>query len=337
MSRWKSLILLLAGIGIIALIIHLAGMESVFHLLIEADFRFVAAAVACQITALILWSWRWKILLQPFHVAPLRRCLTGILIGIFFNNITPIAKAGGEPFRAYYLGEREGVRFEDTFATVAMDRIMESLPFLVIFIVSVVYFLLHFETSSEMMVIVLVALFLNMLLLVGVLYFSYNLGAAKRLVFSFFGLVGRFTNRVEKYESAVEEAVEQYHEAIKMLVSHRRNLIDSLCISSVFWLLLITRNYLVVLALGYQIEFSIIVIVQTVGTFVGIVPVLPGGLGSTDGIIIFLYLSFGFPTAAAVSASLLDRFISYWMVTTLGALVVAIERTLLKGQDSPPQ
>ncbi|MBU7013983.1 MAG: flippase-like domain-containing protein [Theionarchaea archaeon] len=334
MTNWKSLILLLAGIGIIALLIHLAGMERVFDLLSEADFKFVAAAVGCQVMALLLWSWRWKILLHPFHVAPLRRCLSGILIGTFFNNITPIAKAGGEPFRAYYLGEKEEVRFEDTFATVAMDRIMESLPFLIVFVGSVVYVTFHHGTSGEMIIVVGFALFLNILLLAGVLYLSYNLGAAKRLIFMFFGLVGRFSNRLEKYESAVEEAVERYHGAIKMLFSHQTRLFASFCISSVFWLLLILRNYLVVLALGYEVEFSVIVVIQTVSTLVGIIPILPGGLGSTDGIMIFLYLSFGFPAAAAVSASLLDRFISYWMVTTLGAVVVIAERNLLRGQDS---
>lgn len=333
MIRWKSLVLLLAGVGIIALIIHLAGMEKVFNLLVKADLRFLAAAVGCQVAALTLWAFRWKILLHPFHSAPLRRCLSGILIGIFFNNITPIAKAGGEPFRAYYMGEKEGIRFEDAFATVAMDRIMESLPFLVIFIISVMYFVFHLETSGEMIAVVLAAFFLNILLLVGVLYFSYNLGAAKRLIFSLFRLVGHFSNRLEKYESAVEEAVEQYHGAIKMLFSHERRLLASLCISSVFWFLLILRNYMVVLALGYHVDFVIIVVIQIVGTLVGIIPILPGGLGSTDGILIFLYLTFGFPAAAAVSASLLDRFISFWMVTTVGGLIVVVERKMLKGED----
>ncbi|MBU7023373.1 MAG: flippase-like domain-containing protein [Theionarchaea archaeon] len=333
MIRWKSLILLLAGIGLIALLIHLAGIEKVFTLLAEADFRFVAAAVGCQVTALTLWAFRWKILLHPFHSAPLRRCLSGILIGIFFNNITPIAKAGGEPFRAYYIGEKEGLRFEDTFATVAMDRIMESLPFLVIFIVSVIYFVFHLETSGEMIAIVLVAFFLNILLLGGVLYFSYNLGAAKKLIFYFFRLVGRFSSRLKRYESTVGEAVEQYQGAIKMLFSYQRRLLASLCISTVFWFLLILRSYMVVLALGYHVEFVVIVVIQVVGTLVGVIPILPGGLGSTDGILIFLYLTFGFPAAVAVSACLLDRFISFWMVTTAGALIVFMERKFLKGGD----
>ena len=77
-----------------------------------------------------------------------------------------------------------------------------------------------------------------------------------------------------------------------------------------------------------------IMVVQVIGTLVGIVPLLPGGLGSVDGIMAFLYLSFDFPPAAAVSASLLDRFISFWIVSAVGGVLIFVERDFLKGKDS---
>lgn len=87
---------------------------------------------------------------------------------------------------------------------------------------------------------------------------------------------------------------------------------------------------MIVLALGYKINFMVIMVIQTVSILVGIIPFLPGGLGSIDGIMVFLFMSFKFPAAAAVTVSLLDRFVSFWLMMGVGAIVVFAERKFLK-------
>ena len=331
MSKKRTIIFLLAGISIVLLMVHFIGFGDVIEVLYQVDLSIFAGAVVCQIVALLLWALRWKVLLSPFHPVKFKNSLKGILIGIFFNDITPVARAGGEPFRAYFVERREGVDFEDGFATVAIDRVLDSLPFLVIMIISLVYFIFLLEISADMILIICLALGFNVILLSLVLYFSFSLKAAKRLMFSILRFVARFSNRVEKYESQIETAVEQYHGAIRRLSSRRKDLLVSLSISFVFWFTVIMRNYLVVIALGYQVDFMVIVVVQMVGTLVGVFPVFPGGLGSIDGVMVFLYYSFRFPIAVAMTASLVDRFISFWLMMIIGAVVVFYERDFLKG------
>jgi uncharacterized protein (TIRG00374 family) len=330
MVNVKSIIFLLIGGSIILLYVHIVGAGDVIERLSQADPLIFGAAAGCQAGALILWAVRWRILLQPFCSIKLRNSLAGILIGVFFNNITPIAKAGGEPFRAYFLEKKEGTSFEDAFATVAIDRILENFPFVVIIIISLVYFVFLLEISIEMIIILSFALLFNVFLLTLVLYFSFSLKAAKKLMFSFFRIGVKFSSRLKKYENRLERAVEQYHEAIRTVSSQESSLAVSLFISSAFWLLVIMRNYLVVVSLGYQVNFMVIVVVQMVGTLAGIIPILPGGLGSTDGLMIFLYFSFDFPLTLAVTASLLDRFLSFWMMTGVGAGCVLLERKFLE-------
>ena len=187
------------------------------------------------------------------------------------------------------------------------------------------------EVPAYLLIFICLALGFNVILLSLVLYFSFSLKAAKRLMFSILRFVARFSNRVEKYESQIETAVEQYHGAIRRLSSRRKDLLVSLSISFVFWFTVIMRNYLVVIALGYQVDFMVIVVVQMVGTLVGVFPVFPGGLGSIDGVMVFLYYSFRFPIAVAMTASLVDRFISFWLMMIIGAVVVFYERDFLKG------
>lgn len=331
MNKLRSILFLLAGLFFVLIMVHFIGFESVLEVLTEIDLLLFAAAISCQGCALLLWAVRWKILVRPFHPIQFRNSLKGIIIGMFFNNITPVARAGGEPFRAYFLERKEGVDFEDAFATVAVDRILDSFPFLIIIIISLAYFVLLLEINLQVIIIISLALIFNVILLSLVLYFSFSLKAAKKLVFSIFRIAVRFSSRLEKYESQVEKAIEQYYGAIRTLSSREGDLAVCLAISFLFWFTAILRNYLVVLSLGYEVDFMVIVVVQMVGTLVGILPILPGGLGSIDGVMVFLYYSFRFPVAVAMTASLMDRFISFWIMLAVGVVVVIFERKFLEG------
>ncbi|MBU6998750.1 MAG: flippase-like domain-containing protein [Theionarchaea archaeon] len=330
MSKMRSLILLVVGASILLLMVHLAGAADVADVLKKADFSFFALALLCEALAILLWALRWRILLSPFALVPVKNTVKGILIGVFFNNVTPVARAGGEPFRAFYMERKEGVSFEDAFATVTIDRILDSIPLMVIITASLAYFVILLDISLRMTIILCIALSLNFILLSVVLYFSFNLKAAKKLMFSILRFVAHFSNRLEKYESRIEAAVEQYHGAVRRLSSQGRDLMKSLSISFTFWFFVILRNYMIVLALGYKISFMAIMVIQTVSILVGIVPFLPGGLGSIDGVMVFLFMSFKFPAAAAVTVSLLDRFISFWLMMGVGAVVAFVERQYLK-------
>ncbi|MBU7010189.1 MAG: flippase-like domain-containing protein [Theionarchaea archaeon] len=329
MSRAKTVILLLAGVSVIIFMMHLAGIGEVIDVLYHAR-PIVVLAAACQVIAILLWSLRWKILLRPFQPVTFTTVIKGILIGMFFSNITPVARAGGEPFRAYYMEKKAHIPIEDAFATVVVDRILDSIPFMVIIAIFLTYFALRMEISTQMMIILSLVFFFNLFLLSLVLYFSLNVKAAKKLVNLLLRLVSKFFKRAEDYQERIEVAVDQYHNALRKFSSQKRNLMYSLSVSFVFWFFLILRCYLVVAALGYHMPFMGVAVVQTAGPLVGILPLLPGGVGSVDGTMVFLYISFDFTTVAGVSISLVDRFLSFWLPTIIGGLCVFVERDFLK-------
>ncbi len=327
MSRVKTAILLLAGISIIVIMIHLAGTGEIIEVLLGAG-PIIFLAAGCQAVAILLWSLRWKILVDTFQPVAFKTMVLGVLIGLFFSNITPVARAGGEPFRAYYLEKKVNIPFEDAFATIVVDRILDSIPSMVIIAGSLTYFVLRMEISTQVIIILISIFILNIFLLSFVLYFSFNVRAAKKLVNFVFKIVSKFSKR--NYQNRIEKAVEQYHNAIQRYSSQRRNLTLSLCVSGAFWAFLILRSYLVIVALGYSMPFAGVAVVQTVGPSVGVLPLLPGGIGSVDGTMVFLYTLFHFSYVVAVSISLIDRFISFWVPTLVGGLCVLAERDFLK-------
>ena len=50
------------------------------------------------------------------------------------------------------------------------------------------------------------------------------------------------------------------------------------------------------------------------------VPLLPGGLGAIDGIMILFYSNAGITTSISAAATVVERLISFWMTTILGVI-----------------
>ena len=52
----------------------------------------------------------------------------------------------------------------------------------------------------------------------------------------------------------------------------------------------------------------------------GMIPLLPGGLGAVDGIMIIFYSAAGITASISAAATVIERLISFWMATIIGLL-----------------
>jgi uncharacterized protein (TIRG00374 family) len=90
----------------------------------QADWRWVAAMIACICVDLACRSIRWRELLRPILVVPLVRMVAYYLIGVLANNILPARL--GELVRSHYLGDREHVSRATVLGTVVVERVVDA-------------------------------------------------------------------------------------------------------------------------------------------------------------------------------------------------------------------
>ena len=69
-----------------------------------------------------------------------------VMVSLAVNNLTPSGRGGGEPVRAYILSKNSEYHFKDTFATVVADRAMDTFPFLLLAIVTIIGIIFSFFT-----------------------------------------------------------------------------------------------------------------------------------------------------------------------------------------------
>ena len=98
----------------------------------------------------------------------------------------------------------------------------------------------------------------------------------------------------------------------------------ALPLSFVIWILEILRVFVVFLAFGANISPIVIGEVFILASLVGMVPLLPGGIGAVDGIMIFFYSGAGITSTISAAATVIERLISYWMTTILGLIVLPV-------------
>ncbi len=324
MDYKKVLALLLVGIVILAGMIIFIGPGEILEALEQANINYVILAIVIQLVVMFLWTLRWNIISKsldiPCKMFPMFAMLT---LGLTINNLTPSGRTGGEPVRAYLLGKSSNVDFRRTFATVMGDKLFDTFPFAVLALVAMLYLVYTIHLSEVLTTTLLVFIVIFVVLLALILYICINEKFANNVISWIFRQARRVTSRdLDSYEEKSLSAVHGFQEGLYSLMKNRKVFVFACIISFSTWFLEITRVYVIFLAFGVHVSPGMVAAVFLVSTLVGMVPTLPGGLGAIDGVMIIIYSLAGITTFISTAATLIERLISFWMVSIMGLLTL---------------
>lgn len=320
--RGKKYLMMTLGVALIIALIVWAGVEDSLEIVMGASSRPLVLAILMQVLATFAWALRWRVFLNKAGIRPgTKDLLMAVMIGVFVNNITPGARAGGEPARTYFIGKRTNSGYGAVFATVMADRILDVIPVMVFTFIAFKYAL---DGGNRLLLLVLgvSTLSLAVVLLLTVL-FSYNERLALGLVKRTLGLVrrlfpGRFSKVEENIEERIRKTVMEFRETLVDLSKDPAVFFKTLLYSFALWGFMVLRTYFVFESISHPLPLSSIVMVQMAGIAIGMISVIPGGLGVTEGINSALYLSLSLKKSIAVTATVVDRFISFWLPSIVG-------------------
>ncbi|WP_297519776.1 lysylphosphatidylglycerol synthase transmembrane domain-containing protein [Thermococcus sp.] len=315
-----------AGIAVIILLLWWAGIGEVIEILRTARLDYFLLAIAVYVASLVTWALRWQVLMKSLNIRPkFREVLGALLVGVFINNVTPGARGGGEPVRAYYVHKRTGDPYGPVFATVMMDRILDVIPVVFMLVLATVHVYRLGSITLTVTLILLDAFFAVLTFAtVGVLLSERK---TKRILYWLYRQFRRITpKRAAKYEErfvrAVEVSVPQFQENFRMLMRHKKAFAISLIWSFVTWTLILLRSYYIFYSINSPIRLVDVMVVQMIGIVVGMVSVVPGGAGLIELINSTVYVLLGINKEIAVTATILERLISYWAPTVIGAVIM---------------
>lgn len=320
----KSAFFLLISLLILAAMIYLVGVNEVINALKIANLTYIGVAVAIQVFVFYLYTLRWQILnrLADMDVS-IKKLIPMTLVGLAVNNITPSGRGGGEPVRAYILSREEGFPMEETFATVVADRALDTIPFALLAIITIVGMAFYFDFDLWLLIVMIIAVVLIVVALSLIIMMSVNPDFGKRVDGWIIRLVRRFYKKnSEELEEKIHSVVFGFQDTMKLVISNKRVLYYALPLSFLIWILEIFRVYFVFLAFGAVISPIIIGEVFIVASLVGMIPLLPGGLGVVDGMMVVFYSAAGISPSLSAAATVIERLISFWLATILGMVIL---------------
>lgn len=323
----RTFIFLIIGLAIMVVILYFIGIDTVINALAMANLWYILLAVLLQFAAYYIYTLRWFIINKSADMdgVKLKKLFPMVLVSLAVNNITPSGRGGGEPVRAYILTKESDYSFDRTFATVLGDRALDTFPFIILAIITIIGMIMTFSLSLVWILTLVVCVVAITALVVIIIYMSVNEEFGDKLTNWIIKLVKRFYKKYKpRHAIQIKQYVSGFQSTMKVLITDKYVLMYALPLSFVGWIVEIFRVYFVFLAFGANVSPIIIAEVFIIACLVGMIPLLPGGLGAVDGIMILFYSGAGITASISAAATVVERLISFWMTTILGLVVLPI-------------
>ena len=316
----KTIGLLIVGIAILAIMVIFIGPGKIEQAIKLANPWYVLLAIVIQFLIYGMWTQRWSITIRSLNISISRKHIFPMLmVGLAVNNITPSARGGGEPVRAYMLGKYTSEPIENAFATVLADRGLDTFPFVLLAVLTLIYSVLALKLPEWVVVALIISLIALVTVFIIILFMSINETAGQKITLWLVGVFKRISRKKHfEIERKAISAMKGFQDSMRVMIRDRRVLFFGLPLSFFIWFMEIIRVYIVFSSFGTPVPLGIIAAVFVIATLIGMIPLLPGGVGAVDGVMIILYSAAGVPPSISAAATIVERLISFWMTSFIG-------------------
>lgn len=322
-------------------VLYTIGLAAVAALLYQTDWPNVLSGIrgfnpahlvvvcALQVMTLLLIAFQWRGIAAQLGVRiPFWQMFAINLAGTFVECVTPAVKAGGEAYKVVLLKEKVGLTGGASAAVVATQKALSSLVFAVLCTGSLLVFAWRASVPrvyEHALVIGFICVVLTAFLLIACLKSPKILEAVLLKV--------PFLNRRQGH---VKGFFKHFQLATAQLSTDKVALVQQLGTSCVIWLLFPIKTAYIAYVLGVPLDFATVSAVTYLTYMIGMVPLLPGGIGSFEAAVVFLLMPFGVTPDVGMALALVLRFVTFWFVFGISAVYMGIGM-LKKGRTDKRQ
>ncbi len=279
----------------------LCGIRPVYWLILPIPFMVTT----------FLRVYRWKLLLSSTKELSFFSLLPIQLAGLAISNITP--GRVGEPAKALFLKKREDIPVSKSLLSIVWERLLD-LVFLVIFTVP---FILSFigQFNPNLVSLGRSALGLVALLIIFTILLIRNERIGLR--------IAKVSEKIPLIKRHLtQDFMLSFYGSTRIKSS---TLISCAIMTMIIWIFEAAAFYIAFSAIGIS-EFSLwfLATLLAFAIICGVVSFLPGGIGSTEGILILVLGISGISASSAASGVLIARFFTLWFAIGFGFLSLSL-------------
>lgn len=303
------------GLVISVIFLYLAFREinysELWAVLKDTQLWWLLPGLAIYFLGMLVRTWRWGYLLKPLKKVPPKTLFPIILIGYMGNNVFPLRM--GEVLRSLVLKRRDEVSISGSLATIVVERIFDA-------VVILGFVLLNLGQLSNLTNVAQLsglaswaaAIFLvGLILFIAIAIFPQT---ASRLIHA-------ILNKIipERWRNTVLVLIDKFLDGLKSLRSPKDVFMIFLT-SILVWLLETGLYWSVSQALGLELSFQSLMLLNGVVNMVLLIPAAPGGLGTFDAAGRAMLEAYGVASEPALGYTLVLRAALWIPVTLIGVI-----------------
>lgn len=297
MKRYKIAMLAVSLLILLAIVIYANPVVIASHIA-QSDYKFIFAGFVVAFITMLLGVLKWKVMLKGVSLVEL---FPVQVLGYTISNFTP-GKAA-EPAKAVLLKIRKGIPVSSSLASIIWERVADVVALILFSILAVTslavgsFFWLSIAGIAFFVIIITVSF--------AVLY-SRNFGM------KLFRLIRKLP--------VLKRLPENFMDLFYKVKIGRSKLAQCFVIAFVTWAIEGVVLYCALAAFGIFINPVVLAGIVALSVVIGIASSLPGGLGTTEVVMIFLLGLVGVESSIAATAAIIFRFMTIWFVNLLGGL-----------------
>jgi len=294
--------MILVGLVILSFVIWFSNPAKVADILAKSSLEYILMAFILVNINMIIRTYKWKVLLK--RKISFKKLFPVQIFGMTLSNFTP-GKVG-EPIKALLLRSHNGTPVSEGLSSIIWERIAD----LVLLVIMATGLILVISMKFEMIYIGLLS--------IGV--FIAGITALVLMVtHEHFGRrIFRFLTRFPIMKKLDKNFVDSFYRDARV---SKKSFLTCFMITTVAWMLDSIILYLCLIAVGITINPLLIIGIIAFSALIGIASSLPGGIGSTEAVMIVLLTMLGADPIAAAAGVLVSRLISFWYGAGIGVLM----------------
>jgi uncharacterized protein (TIRG00374 family) len=312
--RW----LIWLGLAISAIFLYLAFKEidyrELWQTLKEIRLLWLIPGLIIYFTGVLVRTWRWQYLLKPLEKISIKTLFPIINIGYMGNNVFPLRM--GEVLRSVVLKRRNDVSISGSLATIVVERIFDAVV-IIGFVLLNLGQLTSLPNASTFLQLGRLANWAAAIFLAGLAVFILIAMFPKKAM----AITHSFINKIipERWQDSAVNISDRFLEGLMSL----RSPADALMIfltSVLIWLFETGLYWSVNQALGLNLHFGQLMLLNGIVNLVLLIPAAPGGLGTFDAAGRAMLEAFGIASEPALGYTLVLRIALWVPITLLGTI-----------------
>jgi len=307
----KQIYVFIISLILVVLLILWIGPKNIIEALKSANWWLILLAVFIHLAVVGLRSVRWGFIInQP---SELKKNYIVKTIGLFAGNFSPMRSAGE------ILNAVAGKKINKTSISEGLSAGLTE-RFFDLLIAGVLLIIVGF-TMPKVRVISIIGGLMSLGLVVLVYMVNWNENASLWFYKKLHYLLDKlpFNRNLDNLYDKISNGLQSMIDYTQSFTNFK-NLIFVLFLTTLSWLMECLRLYIVFLAFNVEMSFLAIIIIFFLANLVGILSVLPGGIGSIEISLTGFFVLFGVSGTLAGTIALTDRLVSFWIVSMLGVI-----------------